>query len=510
MLAQGILGFQYESERAESNLTAFAGLPLYLEMARVSGLCAGIASSLKSKARGWTDLESILSLLLLNIAGGDCVEDIERLESDKGLRTLLLKLETQGMKHKDRRAYERRWHKITERALPSASAIRRYLEQFHHENEEKLRVEGKAFIPEHNPLLRQLLNLNGVLVNFVQKANPLTEATLDQDATLSQTAKSTAYYCYEKYKSYQPLNTYWHEQGLLLHSEFRDGNVPAGFEEKRVLEESLKLLPAGVSKVYLRTDTAGYQKELIQYCARGENERFGVIEFAIGSNVTQSFKNAVSEVKAEDWKTLYRDENSKQVATGQEWAEVCFVPSWACASKKEPNYRYLAIREKLVVQEELSIVEALQIELPFQTMELQKRAYKIFGMVTNRTIDGNELINWHRKRCGQSEKVHSVEKSELAGGQFPSGKFGANAAWWAIMVMAFNLNILMKRFALPEGFKTKGLKAIRFHIIGIAGRVIKHARTLGIKLGIEAAELLSGIRAKIIALGNGPPFILTG
>ena len=62
MLAQGILGFQYEyeSDKTESNLTAFAGLPLYLEMARASGLCAGIASQLKSKTRGWTDLESIL------------------------------------------------------------------------------------------------------------------------------------------------------------------------------------------------------------------------------------------------------------------------------------------------------------------------------------------------------------------------------------------------------------------------------------------------------------------
>ena len=33
---------------------------------------------------------------------------------------------------------------------------------------------------------------------------------------------------------------------------------------------------------------------------------------------------------------------------------------------------------------------------------------------------GNDLINWHRERCGASEKVHSVIKSELAGGQFPS------------------------------------------------------------------------------------------
>ena len=35
-------------------------------------------------------------------------------------------------------------------------------------------------------------------------------------------------------------------------------------------------------------------------------------------------------------------------------------------------------------------------------------------------------------------------KDDLAGGRLPSGLFGANAAWWAIMVLAHNLNALMK------------------------------------------------------------------
>ncbi|KJU83517.1 hypothetical protein MBAV_004289, partial [Candidatus Magnetobacterium bavaricum] len=28
-----------------------------------------------------------------------------------------------------------------------------------------------------------------------------------------------------------------------MHTEFRDGNVPAGYEQQRVLEEALKCLP---------------------------------------------------------------------------------------------------------------------------------------------------------------------------------------------------------------------------------------------------------------------------
>ena len=38
MLSQGVLDFQYESERANHGQTALAGLPLYLDLIRQSGL----------------------------------------------------------------------------------------------------------------------------------------------------------------------------------------------------------------------------------------------------------------------------------------------------------------------------------------------------------------------------------------------------------------------------------------------------------------------------------------
>src|SRR5271166_3241799 len=74
--------------------------------------------------------------------------------------------------------------------------------------------------------------------------------------------------------------------------------------------------------------------------------------------------------------------------------------------------------------------------------------YKLFGVVTNRTLPGDALIRWQRERCGKSEEAHAVMKDDLAGGRLPSGLFGANAAWWAIMVLAHNLNAMMKRQVL--------------------------------------------------------------
>ena len=114
-------------------------------------------------------------------------------------------------------------------------------------------------------------------------------------------------------------------------------------------------------------------------------------------------------------------------------------------------------------------------------MELSNRGwYKVFGVVTNRTLAGDELIWWSRQRCDKGEEVHSVLKSDLAGGRLPSGLFGANAAWWAILVLAFNLNSAMKRLVLGGQWVGKRLKAVRFALIALPGRVIRHRSKSGL------------------------------
>ena len=88
----------------------------------------------------------------------------------------------------------------------------------------------------------------------------------------------------------------------------------------------------------------------------------------------------------------------------------------------------------------------------------------------------------------------------------PSGLFGANATWWAIVVLAFNLNALMTHLALPEGWAHKHLKALRFGLISIAGRLLGHARRLIVRLaeGHPASALLIEVRSRILSLAPVP------
>lgn len=348
------------------------------------------------------------------------------------------------------------------------------------------------------------------MIAFAQPKNPQQTATLDMDATLIETQKRQSLFCYKGYKSYQPLNTYWFEQNVIVHSEFRDGNVPAGYEQLRVFKEALECLPEGVEEVCLRSDTAGYQHELIRYCAISKNERFGVIKFAIGVDVTPAFKEAVATVPESQWHPLSEEIGTgKFLQTNQEWAEVCFVPNGLALKKHGPDYRFIAIREPLK-QTKLFDTEDSQTEnsqLPFPTMTFKEQGhYQIFGTVTNHTLPGEEVIHWHRQRCGNSEKAHSIMKEDLAGGRLPSGDFGENAAWWMIMLLAFNLSSIMQYLVLPSNWAGKRLKAIRFGFINLAGRVMERSRQLVIRLSSRhpSTSLLFDVRQKILQLALVP------
>lgn len=508
-MAQGILPYQYEVERSKASVTALAGLPVAMDMAVAAGLLTSIDRHVGARRRGeWHDAATVMSLVLLNLAGGDCVADLRVLAKDEGLSRLIREARVHDLPRQERRRRVGEQRKARrrgqEKAVPSPSSVFRYLEKFHDDEQESKREPGRAFIPEPNSHLLGLYRVNAELVARVQEHSPEQEATLDHDATIVESHKREALFTYKKNKGYQPQNLWWAEQEVVLHSEFRDGNVPAGFEGLRVLREGLEMLPPSVQKVRYRADGAGYEVDLLRYMAEGRHPRFGRIEFAVSADVTGAFRKAVSELDESDWQPLYRTDGDQRIKTEQEWAEVCYVPNWAGYSKNAPRYRFLAIREPMqATLPGLEDSQAAQAALPFPTHTFANgQRFKLFALVTNRLkLPGDELIWWHRARCGASEQVHDVMKNDLAGGQLPSEHFGANAAWWAIMILALNLLTLLKRVALPKEWQRRRLKALRFGLFALPGRVLSHARRLVLRLaqGHPALELLIAARQRILA-----------
>jgi len=511
-MAQGILDFHILTQNKDNGMTSLAGLPAWLELGQVLGLAESIERNVKVRegAQGYTDRQMVMAGVLLNLAGGDCVDDLARLEEDGGFARLLRRVETHGMSRQQRRLQELRWRRERSRTVPSPAAMHRYLKAFRSADEDEPAVKGIARVPTPSPALLGLQAVNADLIASVHARAPREALTLDQDATLIGVEKKQARMCYKGFPAYQPTNVWVAEHRMMLYSEFRDGNVPAGSGNLRVLREALRLIPDGVKRVNFRSDSAAYEVDLMRYMAEGQDPRFGVIGFAIGADLTAALRAEVARLEETDWKPLRRWNPRARIfeGTGQEWAEVVYVPTWAGNKKSNPDYRFLVVRELLQEQPLPGMAE--QLILPFQTMEFgTKGLYKLHAIVTNRDLPGDQIIWWYRERCGKSEEAHSILKEDLAGGHLPSKYFGVNAAWWMLAILAMNLDSAMRRLVLGElddSWLTRRLKAVRFRLIGLPGRVVEHARTLWLKVSAGGdGDILCAIRRIIKRLVEPEP-----
>jgi hypothetical protein len=96
-------------------------------------------------------------------------------------------------------------------------------------------------------------------------------------------------------------------------------------------------------------------------------------------------------------------------------------------------------------------------------------------------------------------------KDDLAGGRLPSGKFGGNAGWWGIMILALNLHSAFKQLALGGDWVRRRMKAIRFGLLHVAARVIVHARQFLIRLKpSQTLDTLLAARKRILTLASAP------
>src|SRR5712691_129963 len=146
MFAQGLLDFQYESDSSSHGLTSLAGLPVYIDLIKASGLGAAIRRHVGAAGgQGWLDIQMVLAVIFLNLSGGDCVEDIEKLERDSGFSAILRALEQDLLSRAERRSLKSRWRRERGRAMPSPSALLGWLERFHDRGRPKRWRERRSF-----------------------------------------------------------------------------------------------------------------------------------------------------------------------------------------------------------------------------------------------------------------------------------------------------------------------------------------------------------------------------
>jgi len=415
------LGYELDDRIEEALITGHAGVPLVIELFRASGAAAVMDAQvqLKQRARGLSVSQTAESLFALWSAGGERCEDLKQLVKDQALEMLL-------------------GHAIA----PSTTA-RDFLERFHAEDLPLLQTGGAARVPAPSTALQGLGASNRQLLVWGQERTPERTATLDVDGSIYETHKRSALASYEGTPGYQPVTVLWAEKDLIVHEEFRDGNVPAQSGNWRVVRTALAQLPAGIERRLLRGDAGLYELELLSNL---ERERVG---YAISAPMSRELAARIQELEEGEWLELGRERDAVR-----QWAEVDYGPASGGAQR-----RYLAIR-------------VLKTQGALFADGSDRRH---FAVVTNLDWEGDRLINWHREKAGSIEHAHDVLKNGLAAGAFPSGKFGANAAWFRLNAMLYNLLSLLKRETLPGEFHTAKPKRLRFVLLNTVGRLVRHA-----------------------------------
>jgi hypothetical protein len=462
MAVQTRLPFELDQQAETAALTAHGGVPLLIEAFRTSGAAAVLDEqvSIKRRKRGLTASQLVEGLFSLWAAGGERCEDLAPLREDAALALLL------------------------GHGLPAPQTARDFLDAFDEAvpplwQGERCQVQGEG------ERLQGLAKANRRLIAFLQERRPQAVATIDVDATILESQKRSALPTYDGRTGYQPVVALWAEQDVILADEFRDGNVPAGSGNRRVVEQALTALPTGLDAIRLRADSALYEQMLLRWLeARG-------IGYAISADMSHELAAAIRAVPESAWQPESEDGDAIR-----HWAEVPYVPSDGVFTKDRPAPpRYLALR-----------ITKKQGRLFADGAEI-----KHFAMVTNLPDPdggcGLDLIRWQRGKAGTVEHAHHVLTNELAAEALPSQRFGANAAWFRLNVLLYNLLSAFKRVALPEELHHARPKRLRFVLLNGVGRVVRHARETVLRLVGEARRRLAD--AARLALATGPPVTRT-
>jgi hypothetical protein len=436
-------------------VTGRAGVPLVIELFRQLGVAAAIdaAVAVKQRQRGLPPSALVESLIALWVSGGDRCQDLTMLREDHALATLL------------------------GHPLPAATTVRDFLEAFHVEYGPLWAAGPDATIPLESAPLAGLDTANRTLVAGLQRGARARTATLDVDATLVESHKDAATVAYDGTRGYQPVVVLWAEQDVILHDQFRDGHVPAGCGNLRVLQQAVANLPQGVEHVALRADSALYETAVLHWCEE-EAQR---IAYAISADMSEPLKAEIGRLPETAWQVEREDPDAIRA-----WAEVAYVPSDGDHRKDRPCVRrYLAVR----------------IQKRQGSLFADGSSVHYFAVVTNRTEDGLTILQWHRQKAGTVEHTHHVLKNELAAAALPSGKFGANAAWFRLNVLTYNLLTALKRLTLPGDLRTARPKRLRFLLFNTVGKVIAHARRTLLRLSAALQHaLMRRVRRRIARL----------
>jgi hypothetical protein len=289
------------------------------------------------------------------------------------------------------------------------------------------------------------------------------ERTLHVDATEIEAEKQEAQWTYHHVQGYMPLVGY--VNGICVGQEFRDGNVSPGAGILRFAKKCEAALPEG-KRIYFRSDSAAYPAEGI------DDYRQPAPTFTLTADLDAAVKREIKNLPEGAWQP-YRTADG--VATEREIAETVHT-----LNGTKQAFRLIVLRW-----------------LNPQPNLFETERYGYHAVASNREESAPGVI-WKHNGRGQSENGHKELKLDVGMEQMPCGQREANALYFAIGVLAYNLAQLLQRRVLPESYRTATVATLRWKVYRLAGKLVRHARglILQIKADTEKWLLLQSARLR--------------
>ena len=303
-----------------------------------------------------------------------------------------------------------------------------------------------------------------VLAHRLLRREERQDYTLDVDAMQVEGEKRDAHFTYQGHKGYMPMLGYLFEPGICLLDEFREGNESPGAGHVAFYHDCVERMPKGKRIARFRADSASYQAELINELEEDD------VFWTITADQDSAVRKLITSIPESAWKEAFP-------GAGYELAETVHS-----MGKSLTAFRLVVKRE-----------ERQQHNL------FDGEKYFHYAVATNLPEEKSpqDVLAWHNQR-GQAENYNKELKIGFGQDQMPCGQTFANAVYFRIGVIAYNLFLGFKRLACPSSWKHHTMTTVRWKLIQIAGRIVHHAGQIALKLAVEADLLavVHGIRRR--------------
>jgi hypothetical protein len=290
-----------------------------------------------------------------------------------------------------------------------------------------------------------------------------TEYTLDIDATQIVAEKEVAKITYKGERGYMPIVGHLAENGLIVGEEFREGNEAPGARNLEFIKYCTGQMPGGKRIARLRADSAAYQAGIINWC---EEEESSLVQFAIGADMDSAVKAAIASIPLGSW-SPYQDGHIAETVHSM--------------NKTKKAFRLIVIRRPA--------------QMDLLTGE-ERTSERYTVIASNRPETAQETVAWYNRRGDASENRIKDLKIGFGMERMPCGDFKANAMFFRLGTIAYNLFVLFKMSMLSGQWRNVQVQTLRWRLYHVAGKVVSHGRRLVLKVSACMHELLAEIRAR--------------